>query len=205
MSDQKTDRRIIRTKRMIRDALTDLMEEKGLEGFTVKDLTEKADINRGTFYLHYQDKYDLLEKSENEIIEEMYEFLKEINPDLINQSGLQNEPLPFLVNLFENIEKNARFMKLILGPKGDPAFQVKLKQFMKINFLGKIMEKSNNESLSVPIEQLIAYVTSAHLGVIQQWLNSGMQQSPREMALTLLKITFYGPAHIAGIKKDLNF
>ncbi len=202
MSDSKTDRRVVRTKRLVRDALTELMEEKGFEGITVRDLTEKADINRGTFYLHYRDKYDLLEQSENEIIQEIQEFIKEANPNDIVNANMLGEPLPFVVKLFEYIKENGRFMKLILGPQGDPAFQVKLKEFMKENFLQKIQTISTEEDMLVPVDYLLAYVTSAHLGVIQQWLADDLKQSPQEMALTLAKMTFFGPGYVAGIRKD---
>lgn len=202
MSEQKTDRRIIRTKRVIRDALADLIEEKGFERVTVRDLTEKADINRGTFYLHYQDKYDLLAKSEKEIIEQMRDLLTKLNPDLTFESDLASEPIRILAELFEYIQGNGRFMRLILGPKGDPSFQVMLKQFMKENFLRKVMSKSNENKLLVPLDPLIEYVSSAHLGVIQHWLDKGMQESPKEMAVLLAKITFYGPARVAGLKKE---
>lgn len=202
MKNPKTDRRIIRTKRMIRDALTELLEEKSFEEITVKDLTKVADINRGTFYLHYDSKYDLLEKSGNEILEEMKESMKKISTSSIIQSQLKNEPVPFLVNLFETLQQNAHFMKVILGSKGDPIFQVKVKKFMKDNFLEKAMHNSKGENLLVPIEHLMAYVSSAHLGVIQQWLEDDAKESPREMALILSKITFYGPAYIVGIRKD---
>ncbi|MFJ7953174.1 TetR/AcrR family transcriptional regulator [Lysinibacillus sp. NPDC096418] len=201
MSNQKTDRRIVRTKKVIREALTDLIEEKGFELITVRDLTEKADINRGTFYLHYQDKYDLLKKSEDELIEGLKDFIHEINPSIILQSNLQNEPLPFLVKLFGYIEENARFMKLILGPNGNPSFQDRIKQFMRANFIEKIMKDLNKEELLVPMEYLMSYVTAAHLGVIQQWLASDTKQTPREMALILMKISFFGPAHVAGLKE----
>lgn len=206
MSNLKTDRRVTRTKRMIRDAFTQLLEEKGFEEITVKDITEKADINRGTFYLHYESKYDLLEKSETEILEEMTGILKKINPNLIIHSQSQNEPIPFLVKLFEMIKINSDFMTVILGPKGNSFFQVKFKNFLKdnflINFLPQVIKHSKNDSFLVPLEYLMAYISSAHLGVIQQWLEDGMQQSPEEMALILSNITFHGPAHIVGIKKD---
>lgn len=63
------------------------------------------------------------------------------------------------------------------------------------------MKDLNDEALLVPVEYLMSYVTAAHLGVIQQWLESDMQQSPREMALILVKISFFGPAHVAGLKE----
>ncbi len=201
MGNSKTDRRTIRTKRFIRDALTELMEEKGFEGVTVRDLTKKADINRGTFYLHYQDKYDLLEKSENEVIQEIQEFIKKANPNEIVSANLQEQPLPFIIALFEYIQENARFMQVMLGPKGNPGFYLKIKEVMKTNMLEKLKLIDNKISPLVPLEYLMSYVTSAHLGVIQHWLEQDMKQSPREMALTLASMTFLGPAYIAGIKR----
>jgi AcrR family transcriptional regulator len=201
VGNSKTDRRIIRTKRFIRDALTELMEEKGFEGVTVRDLTNKADINRGTFYLHYQDKYDLLEKSENEVIQEIKEFIKKANPNEIVSANLQEQPLPFIIALFEYIQENARFMQVMLGPKGNPGFYLKIKEVMKTNMLEKLKLIDNKISPLVPLEYLMSYVTSAHLGVIQHWLEQDMKQSPREMALTLASMTFLGPAYIAGIKR----
>jgi AcrR family transcriptional regulator len=201
VANSKTDRRIIRTKRFIRDALTELMEEKGFEGVTVRDLTKKADINRGTFYLHYQDKYDLLEKSENEVIQEVKEFIKKANPNEIVSTNLKEQPLPFIVALFEYIQENARFMQVMLGPKGNPGFHLKIKEVMKTNMLEKLELVNSQTPPLVPLEHLMSYVTSAHLGVIQYWLEQDMKQSPREMALTLASMTFFGPAYVAGIKR----
>src|SRR3954447_14330505 len=119
MPEKSTDRRIVRTKRLIRDALTELMEEKGFEGITVRDLTGKADINRGTFYLHYHDKYDLLEQSEAEILNEIEKMTLEINPNDFLNFNSENDPFPFIIKLFELFHENSSFMKVILGPKGD--------------------------------------------------------------------------------------
>ena len=60
--DGSEDLRIKRTQRAIKDAFYSLVEEKGFEHITVKDITERAMISRNTFYLHYEDKYDLLNK-----------------------------------------------------------------------------------------------------------------------------------------------
>jgi hypothetical protein len=93
-------------------------------------------------------------------------------------------------------------MKVILGPKGDASFQGKLKNFIKQTFFQNIMSKLNNENLLVPADYLFAYVSSAHLGVIQQWLESGMERSPREMAMILSRITLLGPRHVIGFKPN---
>lgn len=200
MPEKSTDRRIVRTKRLIRDALTELMEEKGFEGITVRDLTLKADINRGTFYLHYHDKFDLLEQSEAEILNEIEKMTQKINPiDFMNFNS-ENEPFPFIINLFEFFQENSSFIKVILGPKGDASFQGKLRDIIKKAFLQNVMSRLNKENLLVPVDYLFAYVSSAHLGVIQHWLESGMEKSPHEMAIILSRITLLGPRHVTGLK-----
>ncbi|MFK9090192.1 TetR/AcrR family transcriptional regulator [Bacillus salipaludis] len=199
MTERLSDRRIIRTKRMIRDALTELMEKKGFEAITVRDLTETADINRGTFYLHYRDKYDLLEQCEDEIINGIKQLTHNFNPkDALTFDG-QQEPFPFIVYLFEYLHENASFMKVVLGPNGDAAFQVKLKELIKGTFFQKIITSLKQEEMLVPVDFLIAYVSSAHLGVIQHWLESGMEKSPQEMALILSRITLLGPRQVTGL------
>ena len=65
------DERVIKTKKLIKTALSELIQEKGFDHVSITDLTQRANINRGTFYLHYQDKYDLLEKFENEVLDDI--------------------------------------------------------------------------------------------------------------------------------------
>ncbi len=201
MAERIHDKRVLRTKRLIRDALTALMEEKGFEGITVRDLTEKAEINRGTFYLHYRDKYDLLEQSEEEIINEISGIVHQVNPrDAIVYTS-QDEPFPVIQKLFEFLQENAGFMMVILGPKGNPAFQVKLKSLIKEKFLQNIVNILPNKEMPVPVDFFLAYISSAHLGVIQHWLESGMEKSPREMTLITARMTLLGPGHVAGLKQ----
>ncbi|MHA6482123.1 TetR/AcrR family transcriptional regulator [Paenibacillus sp. strain BS8-2] len=199
------DRRVLRTKRAIRDALTALMEEKGFDGITVKDLTERADINRGTFYIHYKDKYDLLEQSEAEIIGAI-EFMaaegfQNILHDKLSSrdSGIVVPP-PFVQKLFVYLQENATFMRVVLGPKGDPSFQNRLREVIRARSI-PILSSSGRELL-VPIDYLTAYVSSAHLGVIQDWLDNGMDQPPERMAEILSKLTFLGPGKVAGITRQ---
>lgn len=66
------DLRVMRTREAIRNALVDLIEEKGFESTSVKDITSKAKINRSTFYAHYQDKFDLMNTWLDEVILQMY-------------------------------------------------------------------------------------------------------------------------------------
>ncbi|TLS49323.1 TetR/AcrR family transcriptional regulator [Paenibacillus antri] len=197
------DRRIVRTKRLIRDALTELIEEKGFEGITVKDLTDRADINRGTFYIHFKDKYDLLDQSEKEIMDHI---------ERLAASGYQwamagdwkeiihGATIPFVQKLFEYFQEHARFMNAVLGPKGDPSFQKRLREVIRKRVL-PVLTQTRHEVL-VPVHYLTAYVSSAHLGVIQEWLENGMETPPPEMATILARLSLLGPGHVAGITRE---
>lgn len=200
MKELNTDLRIIRTKTSIRNALTELIEEKGFEAITVKDITVKAEINRGTFYLHYQDKYDLMDKCQQEIMYQMSTIAKTIFAKGVVDSEMA---FSFAISIFEYLSQNAAFMKAVLGPKGDLSFQIKIKEFMRKTLFEDGVQNSfiKQESLLVPGEYLTTYIASAHLGVVQQWLQHGRKESPQEMARILSTMTYNGPLFAAGLKK----
>lgn len=203
MKKVSIDRRAIRTKKMIKSALTELIDEKGFNNISVTDLTQRMDVNRGTFYLHYVDKYDLLEKIENEIIQEIEEETKHLDSVNMMNIDASNEPLPFMVKLFEYFRKNSVIIKSILGPKGDPTFERKIKRFIEINLFEK--QKSRNFNIDEGViseEYFIQYILSADLGVIQYWLEKNMKESPDEMALILARMSLLGSLRAVGIRKD---
>ena len=72
------DRRVRKTKTQLKAGLAGLLKEKGINEITVTELTEQVDINRSTFYLHYRDIYDMMEKIENELIEKVHGINKNI-------------------------------------------------------------------------------------------------------------------------------
>ena len=87
MAEKRVDRRIRRTKRLLRQALAELMNEKEFKDITVKEITERADLNRGTFYFHYTDTYDLKDKIENELVDVFRESLDSYQPTEDNGFG----------------------------------------------------------------------------------------------------------------------
>ncbi|WP_176560150.1 TetR/AcrR family transcriptional regulator [Brevibacillus dissolubilis] len=205
MSEHTVDPRILRTRKMLKDALSQLIEEKGFDAITVKDLTSKAGLNRGTFYLNYTDKYDLLEKCEEEAISELRKFIRVVNPLDIIQYVNRNEAYPPLVKVFEYLYEHSVFFRAVLGPKGDPAFQKKLKKFMEVNFYEKLvkMQLQDKES-SVPYDYVIAYITSAHLGIILYWFESGMKYTPNELAMMLVNLSYNGPTGLLFQLKKID-
>ena len=200
--DTKIDPRIKRTKRFLIDALTELLKEKDINSITVQDLTKKADLTRGTFYLHYADMDEFLYNSMYDILNELVELVKpkHITKKITNINEL-NSSISFL-NLFEYIGKNSEYFKLMLSEKGYSKFRSHLENLIKDkiydNLVTSIIENENQ--LSVEQNILISYIISAHIGVIYNWLEKGMKYSPQYMASQLTQLTFEGVLNAAGLK-----
>ena len=87
--EETIDRRIRKTRRLLRECLTALLKEKKVQGITVREIADMADINRGTFYLHYKDVFDLMEQIENELLKELEDMLNHHQAqDLLSRPSL---------------------------------------------------------------------------------------------------------------------
>ncbi len=193
------DRRVARTKGVIRDALIGLIAEKGFDALTVNDIAARADINRGTFYLHYRDKYDLLEQTEAEIVQDIERIIldgKVLSPEDLSHT---EAPLPVIVTLFEYLRDNAALMHAVLGLKGDITFQTKLKKAIERNLKFGALSGGRPLTFLVPADYLVSYALSAHFGVVQLWLERGCVETPQEMAAILTRLSVGGPAHALSV------
>jgi AcrR family transcriptional regulator len=189
-----TDRRILRTREAIQDALIDLIEDRGFESISIKDIAERANINRGTFYLHYHDKFDLLEQTENEIIKKVKGILITSGKLNFEEFSTSEEPIPVIVSLFEYFKSRARVIHAVLGLKANPGFQNRMKTAIESNLFNiGFFSQNSPTDLLVPEEYLISYLTAAHLGVVQAWLTNDCRETPQEMAQILARMSFHGP------------
>ncbi len=192
----KTDRRITRSRRALRAALISLMEERGLDGFTVNDLCERADLNRGTFYNHFHDKDDLLLTLEDEIMDELARIQESMSKlsmvDLVRYRA-KKKPLPFLVELFDYLKTQGDFLHAVLGPRGDVRFGPRLRDAVCANLIQSILHKRYRENPTPFVQYYVAFFASAYLGVIQRWIETGMNESPQEMALIAMRLLFIKP------------
>lgn len=200
----KTDRRIVRTKKDIKDTFIALLAEKSFEKISVRDITEQANINRGTFYLHYLDKYDLLEKLEEQLFQKVQAIIDEtVFAERLDGVDFASERIPFLTRLLQCFQEEAAFMKVILSPNGDANFKEKIRQVFLYNWENIIPHISKADQLNYPLDLFIMYVSSAHLGVLTYWLQNDLKQSPEEIAAMLFDITVNGPLKASGLDKLL--
>ncbi|WP_290786768.1 TetR/AcrR family transcriptional regulator [Exiguobacterium sp. UBA7533] len=194
---KKQDLRIIRTDRRIRETFLQLIDEVGFDAVTIKLLTERAEVNRGTFYHHYADKYELLERMTNEIFEKIEAtFEREIPFVLINKT--EDSPyrriIPFLIFLYEN----RTLMRILLSPTSDGMFRKRVRDYMQQILFSGLHEQGER---LVPEDYLIAYLSAAHLGVIESWLSHPNETTPEEIARIIFTISMEGPFRAAGFRR----
>jgi AcrR family transcriptional regulator len=174
----REDLRVKRTHKLLQEALIDLTVQKGFAAVTVSDLTKFAGINRGTFYRHYEDKFDLL----NHYVRTVYELL-----DSMPNAGLPmpadvsgRSAAPGLVAIFEHIQANVRFYRVMLGPNGDPMFADKVRQYVKQRIWRSLPVGLQRDNSAVDL--YLSYSSSASMGVVLWWLDHDMPCSAEEMA-----------------------
>lgn len=173
--NKTVDRRVRKTKRILKESLATLLLEKNLNNITVQELVNLADINRGTFYLHYQDIHDMLSQIEAEMLEEMEELTQRFPP------SMTDTPKPFIQDMLQYIADNHTFCKMLLGPYGDMAFVEKLKKLVEERCLYSLM-KNWPKNDAQRYRYFASYTIAGCIGLIQTWINGGMEESPRELA-----------------------
>jgi len=186
------DLRVQRTHKLIQEALIELTIQKGFPNVTVRDITRQAGINRATFYRHYQDKFDLLDRYSQAV----YELLDtpEAGPlSVASENHSENTPSG-LVRMLEHICANSRFYRVMLGKNGDPAFAEKVRQYIEKRLRRSIPETLLHEAVFVDL--YLGYMSSGSLGAVLWWLEHDMPYSPKELAAISFRL---GAANLRAI------
>lgn len=195
-SATSTDRRIARSKRALRSALIELIEERGLDDVSVNDLCARADLNRGTFYNHFHDKDDLVTTLEDEVIsdlERIQEQMKDLTVMDLVRYRMRKQPLPFLVDLFDYLREQGDFLHAITGPGGDIRFAPRLRDSVCANLIQTILHERYRANPTPFVQYYVAFYATAYLGVIEHWIETGMQESSEDMALIAMRLFFIKP------------
>lgn len=159
----KNNQRTRLSKILLKNALMDLLSEKGsVTKISVRELCERADLNRSTFYAHYSEPKELLEEVEAALLDATREHLQRIGAE--NDIGAHRYLLSFLIY----IKENDKPFRTLLIDAGDPEFRSKFMQQSIIQFV-------ENLNISFPKDQeqyIYSYILNGSTGVIIQWMRS---------------------------------
>jgi len=164
----------------VKRALLDLCQEKGVLNVSVSDLTKRAYINRGTFYLHY---------------ENLDTLIREIEDDLLNnlKAASMSQPYSTGMNKYQwfyatlnsevcQVKANYMWFSTLLGPKGDPSFKSKVYQYIKSSSFRKF------DALCLPLDNnLLDYTINGSMGLFLCWINKGADLDPSVLTSLMLQ------------------
>ncbi len=175
MERTKVDRRVRKTKALLLKGLTELMEQKDVNHISVRELTDLVDLNRGTFYLHYRDIFDMVNQVEDELFQEFDNLFREPLPGDSSSPSTQT----VLTNIFTFLAENEKTVRAFMGPHGDLTFINRLKNLVKTRVRKAWEDRGMDPS---KFEYFFAYTASGCIGLMEVWLKNGFQESAEEMA-----------------------
>ena len=182
------------SKQEIKLAFTRLIHEKGFEGLTVMEIAREAGINRGTFYTHYIDKYDLMDKLEMETINDLKAILLRPNVGDVNDP-LELIPYPLILEALIYVKQDFDFISALAGPGGDPQFVAMIKGILSELIESKISQSTELEfkKENLPEDYALEILLSSIVAIILLWIKKDGTESPEDIATMVFKARQISP------------
>ncbi len=176
---KKDDRRIVRTRKLLRDAMHDLILEQGYDEFNIQDVTNKANLGRATFYLHYREKNDLLTDLMNQRFED---FIGTTSQIVSSKDGVLEEKA--IEKLFNLAEENYDFYRIMEIGKGGTIASNQMQLIIRDKVRERLdqFRQITQKEFSYPQDFLETYLSGALLALIYWWLREEMPYPASEMA-----------------------
>lgn len=198
------DRRTVRTRQALRDALARQIEETGdLSRVTVKAVADTAGVTRRTFYSHFKDINDLVRQIEEETVSEvgcLVRRLARTNLDELQDAISNFEPCPGSVELLEYFQERRSYLPALLGAGGDPGFVEKIKEKVFEIVCGRAEEGIVFDIPQELFDYYLTFAISAEVGVLLRWMRSGMEEPVYLMACVMTALMFVRPGDLYGKK-----
>ncbi|OAX48750.1 TetR/AcrR family transcriptional regulator [Paenibacillus sp. AD87] len=166
----KNNRRTRYTIDLIKETFLGLLETKKLSHITVTEICKQAEINRGTFYLHYKDPYELFEVMQDEFNQEIMETLRQGESLCTTEESM--------INLLKIIQDKKTIYQILMSDRGENSF---LSQILLEDYLQRHGEELNRKDLFT-MDYSFTYMVYGSMGVINQWLESNSKESPQTIA-----------------------
>jgi AcrR family transcriptional regulator len=184
--DARDDRRVRRTRRLLREALFALVLEKGYDRVTVRDVLERADVGRATFYEHFRDKDDLLVSGADELRALLRRHLAEAAA-----AGEAGERLELASAVFEHAAAHRQVYRALVGRRAGTVVQKYAREQLATLLREHIEQVATSYGVTpaVPGEVTAEYLVNAFLGLLSWWLDGDTPYAPQEMGRFYLRLT----------------
>jgi AcrR family transcriptional regulator len=180
------DPRVEITEESIRTAFFQLVEEVGFRKINIRSLTTRAGVNRTTFYLHYVDKYELLNQIEDDMLAGIERILTDALSDDIKISMIGKTIFSAAVRIFRYVEGQEYEFRILFSSNGDPGFfHEKYKTLIERVFDEKAFPLPG---FLLPRPYLIAVITGIHTNFVREWIMNGAKETPEQLATMISRL-----------------
>ncbi|GCE07549.1 TetR/AcrR family transcriptional regulator [Dictyobacter aurantiacus] len=202
MSQNSEDLRVRRTRKLLRDALIELAEERGFDSLTVGEIARRAMVSRAAFYRYYQDKYDLVEKIFEDAIETLTHDIDPLRRDIFTNLDVVRPPMSWddfyriavdaqgqipvpWVKLFEHFEEYERLYRVLLGKKGSSWFVNKMREHLEERAnerLGEFIGRTGGTQRALAKGLVPRMIATQVVDTVTWWLEQGKPYSTSQIA-----------------------
>ena len=182
MKNMQETRRVRMTKRLMKDALLELLGRKNLASISVKELCETADVHRTTFYLHYTDPSDLLREIEQDFLDQI-----PTPPEVIDEPG-QEQLLEATTAFFDYIRQSGNTIRVLFSESAESSFSPRLVEYLCSGF---VPVSEEIDELSGHFIRL--YIANGTVGMLREWISKDCPVSSRKIA----EMMFYYSKRVA--------
>ncbi|MCG2381586.1 TetR/AcrR family transcriptional regulator [Staphylococcus epidermidis] len=180
MDEKIVDKRVYKTLTKIEKGMIQLLKDKSYKDISVKDICNESGISRGTFYQHYKDKDDFLYQYQNEMMKKGKRLLKGI------EYGERLQFLEYALNFWIH---EGELLLLLLKDNSAYITHQSIKKNFQQNIEVRLVPIVNATSLTNQEKYLlIIFMSNAIFGVLQDWVQRGRQESPKELTRSIDKI-----------------
>lgn len=189
---KKPDRRVLKTKKAIRNALAQLLAEKELEEITVKEVADTADINRKTFYNYYAGVHQVIDEIENEIISTFDQAIREVDA----RRDIKN-PYTFFEKITAILNQDLDFYSHLSRMRGNLSLSYKITTLLKTKILKSFLQEHSCDPQEAEI--FVEYAVWGMMAVYESWFNSQRSTPLEEISQKLSVVCVYG---LAGLLRE---
>ncbi len=196
---QKMDPRVVRSQSLLKNALLELIKEKKFDKITIQDIADRSTLNRVTFYLHFSNKHDLLQRLTRDLIQRELETIS--LPESDGESVSYPQSITALERYFDFIRKNADLLRSLTGENGVLSFTHDLEQMIYTLNLSRFQKTLGRTDPPEPeTEMTFRHLAAGILGMIRWWLENDLPFTPQVMAEKVMDINQYGYYFCLGIQ-----
>lgn len=196
----KNDLRWQRTKSQIKSGFIKELEKRPYSQITITGLVKTTKISRRTFYLHYQDKADLLHRLEDSLLQQLQAAFNEdhqrFRHALDNQKILWQQNYLFLTSVFTTINHERQLFRVLMSNNGDPLFTQQMWQLISTEIDNRAVLYNAHLTAKIPNRYAKVLIVDALIGLVQSWLNNPHPESVEHFSRIVTASQFIAPFNL---------